>query len=142
MYARLSGWLTLLRRAQALLNAPDITTTKGLRARAIIAVLLGCALRRCEVATLADGRSSDGFTAEATGRRTHANTPDVFVWCLRCPCSSRHPARDLRASPLPSAASRPAAGGAAIGRFAGGQSQVPEQATFRVSDDSLAVHQT
>lgn len=39
-------------QAQALLNAPDITTTKGLRDRAIIAVLLGCGLRRSEVAAL------------------------------------------------------------------------------------------
>ena len=41
-----------LRQAQALLNAPDIATLKGLRDRAIIAVLLGCGLRRSEVAAL------------------------------------------------------------------------------------------
>ena len=39
-------WLTL-RQAQALLNAPDITTTQGLRDHAIIAVLL--AVRKAEV---------------------------------------------------------------------------------------------
>ena len=43
---RMGNWLSL-KQAQALLNVPDITTTKGLRARAIIAVLLGGALRRC-----------------------------------------------------------------------------------------------
>jgi site-specific recombinase XerD len=48
---RLGNWL-FLKQAPALLNAPDITTTKGLRDRAIIAVLLGCGLRRSEVATL------------------------------------------------------------------------------------------
>ena len=48
---RLGNWLSL-KQAQALLNAPDITTTKGLRDRAIIAVLLGCGLRRSEVARL------------------------------------------------------------------------------------------
>src|SRR5580704_14120456 len=48
---RAGNWLSL-KQAQALLNAPDITTTKGLRDRAIIAVLLGCALRRSEVAAL------------------------------------------------------------------------------------------
>jgi len=48
---RAGNWL-LLKQAQALLNAPDITTTKGLRDRAIIAVLLGSALRRSEVAAL------------------------------------------------------------------------------------------
>ena len=48
---RLGNWLSL-RQAQALLNAPDIATLKGLRDRAIIAVLLGCGLRRSEVAAL------------------------------------------------------------------------------------------
>ena len=42
---RLGNWLTV-RQAQTLLNAPDATTTKGLRDRAILAVLLGCGLRR------------------------------------------------------------------------------------------------
>ena len=48
---RTGNWLSL-RQAQALLSAPDTTTTKGLRDRAIIAVLLGCGLRRSEVAAL------------------------------------------------------------------------------------------
>src|ERR1035438_3199535 len=58
---RAGNWLSL-KQAQALLNAPDITTTKGLRDRAIIAVLLGCALRRSEVAalTMAHVQQRDG----------------------------------------------------------------------------------
>jgi len=48
---RMGNWLSL-RQAQALLSAPDAATTKGLRDRAIIAVLLGCGLRRSEVAAL------------------------------------------------------------------------------------------
>jgi len=40
---RLGNWLTA-KQAQALLNAPDATTQKGLRDRAIRAVLLGCGL--------------------------------------------------------------------------------------------------
>src|SRR3954447_9307254 len=41
---RLGNWLSV-QQAQKLLNAPDVTTTKGLRDRAILAVLLGCGLR-------------------------------------------------------------------------------------------------
>src|SRR5579871_563848 len=48
---RMGNWLSQ-KQAQALLNTPDISTLKGLRDRAIIAVLLGCGLRRSEVAAL------------------------------------------------------------------------------------------
>ena len=48
---RSGNWLTV-RQAQALLNVPDAMTVKGLRDRAIIAVLLGCGLRRSEVSAL------------------------------------------------------------------------------------------
>ena len=42
----------LAKSAGTLLSAPDITTVRGLRDRAILAVLLGCGLRRSEVAAL------------------------------------------------------------------------------------------
>src|SRR5205085_7922176 len=45
---RTGNWLSA-RQAQALINAPDTTTLRGLRNRAILAVLLGCGLRRSEV---------------------------------------------------------------------------------------------
>lgn len=48
---RSGNWLTR-DQAQALLNAPDTSTLKGLRDRAILAVLVGCGLRRSEAATL------------------------------------------------------------------------------------------
>jgi site-specific recombinase XerD len=48
---RVGNWLSL-RQAQALLSAPDVATVKRLRDRAILAVLLGCGLRRSEVAAL------------------------------------------------------------------------------------------
>src|SRR6266700_5122764 len=51
---RTGNWLSL-RQAQALLGAPDATTTRGLRDRAILAVLIGCGLRRSEVAALTFG---------------------------------------------------------------------------------------
>ena len=38
---RVGNWLSL-KQAQALLNAPDVSKLKGLRDRAIIALLLGC----------------------------------------------------------------------------------------------------
>jgi site-specific recombinase XerD len=48
---RLGNWLTI-EQAQTLLNTPDASTTRGLRDRAILAVLLGCGLRRSECAAL------------------------------------------------------------------------------------------
>lgn len=48
---RVGNWLSL-RQAQALLNAPDVHTKKGLRYRAVFATLLGCGLRRSELANL------------------------------------------------------------------------------------------
>jgi len=48
---RMGNWLSL-KQSQTLINTPDTTTLKGLRDRAIIAVLLGCGLRRSEVSAL------------------------------------------------------------------------------------------
>src|SRR5437660_3519888 len=48
---RTGNWLSI-RQAQTLLNTPDVSTKKGLRDRAMLAVLLGCGLRRSEVAAL------------------------------------------------------------------------------------------
>jgi site-specific recombinase XerD len=44
-------------QARNLLAQPEIDTTEGKRDRAILAVLLGCALRRSELAALACGHS-------------------------------------------------------------------------------------
>lgn len=49
---RTGNWLTK-QQAELLLNTPGTATRKGLRDRAILSVLLGCGLRRDEVARLA-----------------------------------------------------------------------------------------
>lgn len=48
---RTGNWLAK-QQAQQLLNAPDTSTLKGLRDRAILALLLGCGLRRAEAANI------------------------------------------------------------------------------------------
>jgi site-specific recombinase XerD len=48
---RTGNWLTR-EQAQMWLNAPDQKTLKGLRDRALLAVLIGCGLRRAEAASL------------------------------------------------------------------------------------------
>lgn len=48
---RLGNWLNK-KQAEALIKLPDTSTLKGLRDRAILAVLLGCGLRRDECARL------------------------------------------------------------------------------------------
>ena len=48
---RSGNWLTK-EQAQKLLDLPDTETLKGLRDRAVLAVMLGCGLRRSEVAGL------------------------------------------------------------------------------------------
>lgn len=48
---RTGAWLTI-EQAQALIREPDTSTLKGMRDRAILAVMLGAGLRRSEVASL------------------------------------------------------------------------------------------
>jgi len=83
MGVRTGNWLSL-KQAQALLNAPDITTTKGLRDRAIIAVLLGCGLRRSEVAALTMGhiQQRDGrwCIVDLFGKHGRVRTVPMPVW--------------------------------------------------------------
>jgi site-specific recombinase XerD len=80
---RLGNWLTLA-EAQALLGAPDATTVKGKRDRAILAVLLGCALRRSEVAYLEMERirQRDGrwVVADLMGKGGRVRTVPVPAW--------------------------------------------------------------
>jgi integrase len=80
---RLGNWLSL-RQAQALLNAPDIATMKGLRDRGIIAVLLGCGLRRSEVAALTmehiQQRDGRWCIVDLLGKHGRVRTVPMPVW--------------------------------------------------------------
>jgi site-specific recombinase XerC len=80
---RVENWLSL-RQAQALLSAPDVATVKGLRDRAILAVLLGCGLRRSEVASLnfAHVQQRDGrwCIVDLTGKPGRVRTMPMPTW--------------------------------------------------------------
>jgi len=80
---RVGNWLSQ-RQAQALLSAPDITTVRGLRDRSILAVLLGCGLRRSEVAalTFAHVQQRDGrwCIVDLVGKHGRVRTAPMPTW--------------------------------------------------------------
>jgi hypothetical protein len=80
---RLGNWLSV-KQAQTLLNTPDVTTTKGMRDRAILAVLLGCGLRRSEVAalTVAHVQQRDGrwCIVDLVGKHGRVRTIPMPTW--------------------------------------------------------------
>jgi site-specific recombinase XerD len=80
---RVGNWLSL-RQAQNLLSAPNIATVKGRRDRAILAVLLGCGLRRSEVAALmfAHIQQRDGrwCIVDLVGKQGRVRTAPMPTW--------------------------------------------------------------
>jgi len=80
---RLGNWLDL-EAAQALINAPDVSTLKGLRDRALLAVLVGAALRRAEAANLTvehiQQRAARWVIIDLVGKRGKIRTVPLPAW--------------------------------------------------------------
>ena len=80
---RVGNWLSL-RQAQALLNTPDVRTKKGLRDRAMFATLLGCGLRRSEVAALTmkhvQQRDNRWCIVDLVGKHNRVRTIPMPAW--------------------------------------------------------------
>ena len=80
---RLGNWLTLA-QAQQMLTLPDVSTVKGLRDRAILAVLLGCGLRReeCAALTVAHIQQREGrwVIVDLVGKRSKTRSVPMPSW--------------------------------------------------------------
>lgn len=80
---RAGNWLTQ-EQAQKLLNTPDVSTLKGLRDRAVLAVMLGCGLRRSEVAALAtehvQQREGRWVIVDLVGKGQRVRTVPMPAW--------------------------------------------------------------
>jgi integrase len=80
---RVGNWLSL-RQAQVLLSAPDVATMRGLCDRAMLAVLLGCGLRRSEVAGLnfthIQQRDGRWCIVDLVGKHGRVRTAPLPTW--------------------------------------------------------------
>lgn len=82
--AKTGRWLNR-QQAQDLINAPGTDTLKGLRDRAILALMVGAGLRRSEVAglTFAHVQQRDGrwVIADLSGKGGRVRTVPIPSWC-------------------------------------------------------------
>lgn len=80
---RLGNWLTA-NEARSLWQMPDLRTLKGKRDRAILAVLLGCGLRRAELTELTlahlQRREEHWAIVDLVGKGGHIRTVPVPDW--------------------------------------------------------------
>lgn len=80
---RTGNWLTR-NQAQDLLDRPDGSATKGARDRAILAVLLGCGLRRSETSNLTfehiQMRDNRWCIVDMVGKRNRKRTVPMPAW--------------------------------------------------------------
>jgi site-specific recombinase XerD len=80
---RTGNWLSL-KQSQQLINAPDVSTSLGLRNRAVLAVLIGCGIRRQELTRLKLGqlqlRDGRWVIADLVGKRNKSRTVTVPAW--------------------------------------------------------------
>src|SRR4051812_33600841 len=80
---RVGNWLSV-QQSQTLLNTPDVTTKRGLRDRAMLAILLGCGLRRSEVANLTfrhiQLRDNRWCIVDLVGKHGRVRTVPVPTW--------------------------------------------------------------
>ena len=80
---RTGNWLTR-EDAQRWLNAPDTKTLKGMRDRALLAILIGCGLRRAEAAILSfshiEQREGRWAIVDIVGKRDKMRTVPMPSW--------------------------------------------------------------
>ena len=84
---RTGNWLTK-EDAQRWLNAPETKTLKGVRDRALLAVLIGCGLRRAEAAILSfshiEQREGRWAIVDIVGKRDKMRTVPMPSWAKAC----------------------------------------------------------